>query len=273
LRDGRAGATTGSRIRRFAQAPRNIHARRHARTERRGSVQSFRLRQISAGWPSGGASTIMRFDRARPRHADQARMGEIAIRRAHAGDAAAIAAVHVAAWRETYAGLVPARMLSAFPLARRIRRWRRILTAPDPARESAVFVATLPDRMVVGFGSCGRQPAPDLLAAGFAGEFSALYLLAAQQRRGIGRRLMVLMARDLLARGMQGAALWVLRDNQAARGFYEALGARLVGQRVETVDAHVTGRRARRQDDAILHELAYGWSDLALLAARGAQER
>ena len=191
---------------------------------------------------------------------------EVAIRRAQAGDAAAIAAVHVAAWRETYTGLVPARMLSAFPLARRIRRWQRILTSPDPSRESAVFVATLPDRTIVGFGSCGRQPAPDLLAGGFAGEFSALYLLAAQQRRGIGRRLMTLMAQDLLARGMQGAALWVLRDNAPARRFYEALGARRVGQRVETVDAHLTGRPGRPQADALLHEFAYGWPDLALLA-------
>lgn len=194
-------------------------------------------------------------------------MDEVAIRRAQPDDAAAIAAVHVAAWRETYTGLVPARMLSAFPVARRIRRWHRILTAPDPARESAVFVATLPDRTIVGFGSCGRQPAPDLVAAGFAGEFSALYLLAAQQRRGIGRRLMALMAQDLLARGMQGGALWVLRDNHPARRFYEALGARSVGQRVETVAAHLACRRARPQD-ALLHELAYGWPDLALLAPR-----
>ena len=41
-------------------------------------------------------------------------MDEVAIRRAEPGDAAAIAAVHVAAWRETYAGLVPERMLRAY---------------------------------------------------------------------------------------------------------------------------------------------------------------
>ena len=36
---------------------------------------------------------------------------------------------------------------------------------------------------------------------------------------------MTLMAQDLLAREMRGAALWVLRDNEPARRFYEALGA------------------------------------------------
>ena len=104
------------------------------------------------------------------------------------------------------------------------------------------------------------------MADGFAGEFSALYLLAAQQRRGVGRRLMATMARDLLARGMQAACLWVLRDNEPARRFYEALGAEIVGQRVETVDEHLTGQRRRAPD--FLHEVAYGWPDLTLLAAR-----
>jgi ribosomal protein S18 acetylase RimI-like enzyme len=191
-------------------------------------------------------------------------MDEIAIRRAQAGDAAAIAVVHVAAWRETYAGLVPERMLRAFSVAERTRRSHRILTAPDPVRESAVFVAVRPDGAIAGFGSCGRQPAAALAADGFAGEFSALYLLATQQRQGVGRRLMAIMAQDLLARGMRGAALWVLCDNTPARRFYEALGAQVVGRRVETVDEHLTGKRGRAQDT--LHEVAYGWPDLALLA-------
>ena len=192
-------------------------------------------------------------------------MQEAAIRRAQADDAAAIAAVHVAAWHETYGGLVPARMLRAFRVAERARRWHRILTTPDPSRESAVFVAVARDRGIVGFGSCGRQPAPDLVAAGFAGEFSALYLLAAHRRQGTGRRLMALMAQDLLAREMRSAALWVLRSNEPARRFYEALGAEVVGRRVETVDAHI-GAQARAQD--VLHEVAYGWPDLSVLAPR-----
>jgi ribosomal protein S18 acetylase RimI-like enzyme len=191
---------------------------------------------------------------------------EVAIRRAQVGDAAAIAAVHVAAWRETYAGLAPARMLSAFSVAERARRWHRILTAPDPSLESAVFVAVARGREVIGFGSCGRQPAPDLVASGFAGEFSALYLLTAHQRQGIGRRLMGLMAQDLLAREMRGAALWVLRDNEPARRFYETLGAKLVGQRIETVDGFISGERTGAQD--VLHEVAYGWPDLSPLAPR-----
>lgn len=192
-------------------------------------------------------------------------MDEVAIRRARPGDAAAIAAVHVEAWHEAYTGLMPARMLSAFSVAERTRRWHRILTAPDPSLESAVFVAVAREPGIVGFGSCGRQPVADLVAGGFAGEFSALYLLPACQRQGVGRRLMALMAQDLLAREVRGSALWVLRDNEPARRFYEALGAKIVGRRIESVHEHF-GTRAGAQDDE-LHEVAYGWLDLSLLAA------
>jgi ribosomal protein S18 acetylase RimI-like enzyme len=192
-------------------------------------------------------------------------MDETAIRRARAGDAAAIAVVHVAAWRETYAGLVPDGMLSALSVEERTGRWHRILTAPDPWMESAAFVAVGAAQDVLGFGSCGRQPLADLVADGFAGEFSALYVLAAHQRRGLGRRLMALMAQDLVERGLRGAALWVLRENLPARRFYEALGARVVGQRIETVGEHVRGDRRVHGDDE-LHEVAYGWPDLAVLA-------
>jgi hypothetical protein len=65
---------------------------------------------------------------------------------------------------------------------------------------------------------------------------------------------------------LRGAALWVLRDNEPARRFYEVLGAKLVGQRVETVDEFVSGERVGATD--VLHEVAYGWPDLSVLAPR-----
>jgi ribosomal protein S18 acetylase RimI-like enzyme len=192
-------------------------------------------------------------------------VSEVAIRRALASDAAAIAAVHVAAWRESYPGLMPERMLSALSVQDRTKRWHGILTVPDPAMESTVFVAARPDETLVGFGSCGRQRTPDLVAGGFPGEFSALYVLAAHYGQGVGRGLMAEMARDLIGRQIHGAGLWVLRDNHRARRFYEALGGDVVGQRVESVDAHVLGEQAHRQGGGELHEVAYGWPDLWVL--------
>lgn len=183
-------------------------------------------------------------------------MDGAAIRRARASDAPAIATVHVAAWHETYRGQIPESMLRALSVHDRTERWRRILTMPDPAMETAAFVALCDGRTVVGFGSCGRQRTPAHLADGLEGEISALYVLQAHHRRGLGRQLMAEMARDLTARGLRGAGLWVLRDNLPARRFYETLGARVVGQRIES--------RAPGHD---LHEVAYGWHDLRILAS------
>jgi ribosomal protein S18 acetylase RimI-like enzyme len=180
-------------------------------------------------------------------------MDDVAIRKAQASDVAAIAAVHVAAWRETYGGLVPERLLSDLSVEERTRRWHRILTVPDASVESAVLVAVRPDQTVVGFGSCGRQRAAALLADGFAGEFSALYVLKAHQGQGVGRRLLIAMARDLMERGLRSAALSVLRENERARRFYEALGAQVIGARVET------------HGDVDLDVADYGWLDLRVL--------
>jgi len=176
-------------------------------------------------------------------------MGDAAIRRAGAGDAPAIAAVHVAAWREAYAGLLPARLLRSLSVEEAVLKWRANLSASHPA----VFVAVRPDQTVAGFGSCGPQRTAALAADGFAGEIEAIYLLAADQGRGLGRRLMAAMAQALIAEGQGSAALWVLRDNRRSRGFYEALGGKLVGTRVE-----MRGKVA-------FHEVAYGWRDLRVL--------
>ena len=89
------------------------------------------------------------------------------------------------------------------------------------------------------------------------GEFQAIYVLRAAQRRGGGRGLMVAMAGDLVGRGFQRAALWVLEGNQPARAFYAALGGLVVA------------RREDKRPEGILEEVAYGWSSLASVVTAG----
>ncbi len=177
------------------------------------------------------------------------------IRRAQLEDAEAIAAVHVAAWQESYTGLVPAAMLASLSVAERADRWRRILGEPDPAIATAAFVACVPSDVVAGFSSCGRQRSAELARAGFGGEFQAIYVLRAAQRRGVGRALMGAMARDLADRGLQGGALWVLAGNQPAMDFYNMLGGVIVAQRED-----------KRGEGIILAEIAYGWASVPSLA-------
>ncbi len=172
-----------------------------------------------------------------------------AIRRATLADTAALALVHEATWRETYIGLMSEQMLDALTIDARAEAWRRILSG-ESGYLSTTYVAEGGGELVA-FGSCGDQRNPDFAAAGYAGEFAAIYVLRTAQRRGVGTRLMTAMMRDLADRGLVGFTLWVPRDNIPARTLYEQLGGTLIGQRKDT------------RDQGTLVEVAYGWPGLA----------
>lgn len=170
-------------------------------------------------------------------------MTSVSVRPARLGDSRRIGEIQVAAWREAYAGLMPAARLAALDVAERAAQWHGQLAA-GTAR--GIAVAELAGS-IVGFASCARQRSAALAAAGYSGEVAAIYVLRAAQGRGAGRLLMQAMARRLIAEGDRSMALWVLTANAPARRFYERLGGEIVGERSD-------GR-----DD----ELAYGWRDLA----------
>ncbi|MGJ3647502.1 N-acetyltransferase family protein [Sphingomonas sp. GlSt437] len=173
-----------------------------------------------------------------------------AVRQARPADAARIGTVHAQAWREAYAGLLPAAEIAQWTAAKRVAMWRRVI-ATGIAR--GVYVAEL-NREIIGFGACADQRSPDLAAQGFKGEVTALYVLQSGQRSGAGRALMAAMARRLIAEGDRAMALWVLAANAPARRFYEALGGRAVA--------------THRRPDLAADEVAYGWDNLEVLASR-----
>ncbi|NKC33769.1 GNAT family N-acetyltransferase [Falsiroseomonas selenitidurans] len=147
----------------------------------------------------------------------------ISIRRARPGDAAAIAAVHVAAWRSAYAGILGERYLAELSEPRLAHFYHRAIL--DRREGHAVFVATAPAEeapaQVVGFASGGRARRRGLAE----GEVETLYVLDDFRERGCGRRLMRAMAAHLRAIGCNSAMAWVLADNPS-RFFYRHLGGR-----------------------------------------------
>lgn len=166
-----------------------------------------------------------------------------------------IADIHVACWRETYRGMMPARTLTGLDVLEWAGRWRGNLCDEDPA--AATFLALDEAGDPAGFGYCRRQRSEKLAPLGFAGEITSLYLLRRMQRRGAGRRLLARMAAHLLANGCESAGVWVFRDAGHARRFYEFHGATPTG--VEGV-WEIYG--------LVLPDMAYGWRDLRALAAQ-----
>jgi ribosomal protein S18 acetylase RimI-like enzyme len=178
----------------------------------------------------------------------------ITIRPASPADAASIATVHVASWRESYAGMLPEAMLLALSIAERTERWRGILGEASSMEGTAVFVAER-EGQTVGFASGGAWRDCGLHAQGLTGEISAIYVLQSAQREGVGRRLMKAVAHALSERGHRSASLWVLRDNQPARSFYETLGGVVVAEKED------------HREGVVLIEVAYAWRNLAALSS------
>ena len=170
------------------------------------------------------------------------------IRAAMLEDADAIAQVHVQAWRETYRGLVPDKVLAGLSVERRVRAWSEMLAAGDAA--PAIFLAEAQSELI-GFGSA-RVFRDSLLATD--GEITAIYLLDGHKLRGIGRTLFHHLVGWLHQRGCSSMGLWVLDTNIVARRFYEALGGMVGPQKIDV------------REDATLHEVGYIWHDIGSLA-------
>jgi GNAT superfamily N-acetyltransferase len=180
----------------------------------------------------------------------------ITIRRARPGDAVAIGAVHVAAWRSAYPGILPDAFLAGLSAARQAAHY-------DSAIRSGVgvHVATAsgldlgagqgPAR-IVGFatGCPARESARSGRLA--EGEIETLYVLDDWRERGLGRRLMRAAGAHLAGVGCRSAFAWVLRDNPS-RWFYERLDGKPAAQAVIRVGG------------APVVQMAYVWAPIEKL--------
>jgi GNAT superfamily N-acetyltransferase len=168
----------------------------------------------------------------------------IQIRKAELDDAAGIATVHVASWKETYRGIVPDEFLDNLSIQRRTEQWTNSLSNPSNLYHLA-FVAEMKGQ-IVGFSNYGFPQEKD---AEFDGELYAIYLLKSAQGQRIGRMLFAETLRGLLELGSSSMLVWVLKDNPT-RGFYEHLG----GVYLREKQIEIGGKE--------LMEIAYGWWEL-----------
>jgi len=178
--------------------------------------------------------------------------GPYTVRPATCADVGPIADVHVASWRTTYRGIVPAAHLDALTPDRWTEPWQRWLCAG--AAPGPILVAADAVGRVVGFAAGGPERSGD---PGHTGEVYGLYLLAEAQRQGLGRRLVRAVAAGLAVAGHRTVLIWVLAANPAC-GFYAALGGTPLRHQTITIGG------------ADLDEVAYGWDDVALLTGASA---
>lgn len=151
----------------------------------------------------------------------------ISVRRARPADAVAIAAVHVAAWRNTYPGILPDRYLAHMSVARQAAYYDAAIRGSGGVYVAVASGADLPTDTkprIVGFTTSGRARGGVVGGRRLGeGEVETLYVLDDWRDRGIGRRLMRAAAAHLAEAGCRSVFLWVLRDNPS-RWFYQRLG-------------------------------------------------
>ncbi|MEJ5990039.1 GNAT family N-acetyltransferase [Ramlibacter sp. PS3R-8] len=153
------------------------------------------------------------------------------VRLANVDDAAAIATVHVDAWRQAYAGVLPQATLDGLSVEARTRMWTQAIAGT----RGRVLVAQEGGK-VVGFAAFG--PCRDAGASPTEHELWAIYVAPGRWRSGAGRALWRAAREAMVAAGAASVSVWVLAENQRARGFYESVGLRVApeaGERAVTV--------------------------------------
>jgi len=154
------------------------------------------------------------------------RLGQIGVRRASSADASEIAAVHDAAWAQTYRGIIPGRELERMIARRGPTWWKRALD-----RHTAVLVLEVGGE-VRGYATVGPNRMRMLPQAG---EIYELYLQPEAQGLGFGRLLFEAARRELRRYGLASFTVRVLADNDGARGFYERLGGSVAAETGERI--------------------------------------
>lgn len=159
----------------------------------------------------------------------------ISLRKARAADAVAIGAVHVAAWRSAYPGILPDAYLARLSVSRQAAYYDAAIRKGAGVTVATASGADVPagsGPRIVGFTTAARAPRSEVAGRRLGeGEVETLYVLDDWRDRGVGRRLMRASASYLADIGCRSAFVWVLRENPS-RWFYQRLGGRPAAEQV-----------------------------------------
>ncbi|MFL5805139.1 MAG: GNAT family N-acetyltransferase [Roseiflexaceae bacterium] len=186
------------------------------------------------------------------------------IRAAREADAPAMGQVMVATYLAAHHDQMPAEAW-----AKRAQEWTPEVSAQGWARtlrgiaagerpHECIYVAVEGDGDLVGLAMGGPANAEDLPQIGAV---FALYVSKSHQGRCLGRHLVLAVAANLAQHGMTALQIACLAANAPARRFYEAIGGRLVGERLFD------------EEGVMLSEVVYEWADIKVLVAKGQPER
>lgn len=141
----------------------------------------------------------------------------INIRFAQEDDSHNIATIHVISWQKIYRGHIPASVLDQLSVNEREEKWRHLI------KNNVKILVIEKNDEIVGFASlCPSRDADTHPQT--CGEISAIYLHPNVWHQGLGKQLCQKVFVELKKMGFNEVILWVLKENNQARRFYESLG-------------------------------------------------
>lgn len=144
-------------------------------------------------------------------------MSGIQFRRAVPADAPLLASTRQRAWASTYRGIYPDAWIDNYDYAGKLASDRANLENP----EISSFLV-MDGEVCAGYFSYGPTETGEIYLRN-------LYLLPPWKGKGLGRRVLRQLAEYCAARGCAGFYVHCNYHNHKARGFYEKMGGKLVG--------------------------------------------
>lgn len=139
-------------------------------------------------------------------------------------DCERVAEIRVGGWRSAYRGLVPQSCLDGLSVEEDAERRRDHLSRSDG---SVVNLVAESGGELVGWACHGPYREGEALTED--AELYAIYVHPDQVGRGVGRALLTESVARCSAAGHGRLLLWVLKENDRARRFYERAGFRADG--------------------------------------------
>lgn len=136
-------------------------------------------------------------------------------------DAEAIAEVQMAAWRRSYAGVLPDDVLAGLNRASLVSAWRHQIARPAEARER--ILVALEETSVVGYVLTAPATDPDCDPS-VDGEIDDLTVHGDHEQSGHGSRLLQAAVDTLRADRFRRAVVWLTSTDDARRAFLTESG-------------------------------------------------
>lgn len=143
------------------------------------------------------------------------------VRRAEDADAAEIARINIASWRDSYQGLVPDEALAVLDMDEVATSYRDLLRSAH----ADIFLACRNGAIGAFCHVCPvREPDRDAHPELTTAELTALYADPHARGTGAGHVAHEAGLLHLASSGFEYAVLWVLRDHNPAQVFYQRQG-------------------------------------------------